>query len=643
MQLVENQMCLQFRLKAILLKPLMNQKLLSSNIIRNCGEILAPLFILLCHLNKPTIQRSLEQATLREVGCHSGELNDMIRCEPFPPIEKSTPIDMKSPLLPVGSSRNSERNGMIRCEPFPPIEKSTPIDMKSPLLPVGSSRNSELQYEHGDIFSRKRIKLLQLAAGVLSLEIDELYSKGSDLVSELLQRLGIERNANNSLAFSRSMGVKLNINSQLHSSPDLDFHSEELLQTQRSNLMASSGRHHVEESFPELWCKEADKPNLSSLLCSEDLLSLSTWHAHEKGLEYEDRQFDYVRDCGRTTFDINSGTEFSFNKYGYFTLGNTLAKLDCLAHKNLPSCWHSPEHSLIPHNNSELGDIYHPNAIELAREQCNLQLLGWNDNMENAHELPIANDSTVNPAIAGPISLEDDYWRNFNRRVGAIALCSPVGRYILDKGHYPSEKSDNFPPILSCTQNYLSLTKDTVLSNNYDVNNLFPSLPCSSFISGVFQEKLHPSFDPILLSSGFDFQFRRKSLSSPDFYSKQDSPTHLNLQFHENKIRDITSFGRSGLMFDGCTEKSSNTELQSQFDAGILNTHNISPFGFNFSSNKDSVWPLLLDRSNWCEFEGEISSDQSDKDSVWPLLLDRSNWCEFEGEISSDQSENKYN
>ncbi|XP_058101376.1 uncharacterized protein LOC131245735 [Magnolia sinica] len=419
--------------------------------------------------------------------------------------------------------------------------------------------------------------------------------------------------------------MDLNINSTFLANPETFLSVEEVPHTTKKYLMPST-EDIREKGLPECWDAEEDTL-IHPLWDSLDANSHSTGCAHETSLPYNSSRYDSERDGGRmtslhternSTFGIDLGTEFSLNRSRCIMLEHMPSESDCLAHKIFPSSAYSPEQALVLRNISslrELDEIYGPKEPALSRERCPLQLLCWADSsLVNEPELSIASHRTgmnLNPMVA-------DHWRSFDSSLDAIAPCSPslfhkqnppnstlqkllldwrpssaIGRYILEEGGFPVEESDNFPLILSRTQNYLDLTEGCRLSGNYKERNR------NIFVSEASQEKCHTNLDAVLLPSNLDLEFRWKSLSATNFFSENNLVTCSHLQFHEKKKEDLSICMRTCNEFNGHQTHSHSTD-------DMFNICGLESFSCKLPLNQKRARRLLLDGPSWHNDEGDI-------------------------------------
>ena len=271
----------------------------------------------------------------------------------------------------------------------------------------------------------------------------------------------------------------------------------------------------------------------------------------------------------------------------------------------------------------EVDEFCDQNEQMLRREPHSL-LLDWDfGNMKDDTSITSPN-MELNMDSRLPISLVDDYWHSGDNSFDASGLFPSSllsytslahsysdsyhnydhGQHCLEERKCLIAKLHHFPLTLSHCPN---LTEDCTYDNSCKDGSIVCSPQdhhCSMSMS--FNEKLHLGLEALLLSSGFDSDFRQKHLLLAEYPGEHHSSAYQALQFPRRE-RICSHLVEDE--FTSWLENSNKKETLVHFPGDILNIRDWSSINLLMSLNKENACPLLLDKSSWAASEAEIDID----------------------------------
>ncbi|CAK9133445.1 unnamed protein product, partial [Ilex paraguariensis] len=377
-------------------------------------------------------------------------------------------------------------------------ENVTPINHNLfPSAHGGALKNAGNWSEKG-VFFAKRQKLRQGVSDTSLPEVDELCSKGLDLVSVLLSRLLPEGNENNYCRNPKSKQEDSDTTNQI----DNLYESDNLILV----------RHSQRECPHRIGWVDSDSP------------SASYGKIH---FPYEERNYDRDLD-GRRTSTLCKNRDSSF----------------CLSFGNYGS--HELSHPKVMNEFREL------NGAALERDPHTL-FLGWDFEKEkNERELSLAyHNREINLYSTLLASWDDDHQENLFDRLDASPPCSAslFSKYPMNFSSLPHLYSvrfprqefrsqhedqkhvfvemDQFPLTISCNPPYPKLVEDCNANNIFESKSIILSPQNHSlFPSNFYSEKYYPGLEAILLPSGMDIDFRWRCLSMTESPTNHHSSTY---------------------------------------------------------------------------------------------------------------------
>ncbi|KAK1260400.1 hypothetical protein QJS04_geneDACA002265 [Acorus gramineus] len=416
-------------------------------------------------------------------------------------------------------------------------------------LPREAPRNSELQYDFGDIFPQKRQKLLRSAAGALSVEVDKFTTEGFDLISEFLQRLGIESIAKpRGTRASRLGEMTLNNEPRSLTSPESDECFERVCKIQRRDRTETTYGYDMDKLPLKCWDEESENLIFSPL---DFFSSLSpTWLEHKTGSQSHRRR-DFLLDDGRirelhdpmqTTPLALHHVEITFDEYEQLTSEQMLIDLECPVDKSL-TCY------------SKKKPFLGMDSVSNCHVQSDdFKLLGWVDTqMENGTESLVASDSLKLNLCQSVLSppWEDGFDQGYDSRIG-VMLRSPDTVTSCDtpcKDLSLGIFSDCslcrkicYPEQLQLTQynaqDNMASTEFCGLNERYTDSDSMGSAWDISLTGKPFSDLFCQNLEALLMYSQGDNQSGLKCLST-DFFREQQLSTHLDIQHHIQRIESI--------------------------------------------------------------------------------------------------------
>ncbi|KAF9611070.1 hypothetical protein IFM89_026954 [Coptis chinensis] len=410
------------------------------------------------------------------------------------------------------------------------IEKVTPINTMVPLSP-GVSMNSGPERQQKGIFSVKRQNLVRLAAKTASLDINEICTKGYDLVSILLERLVPEGNV-----VAEISDARFNIESQLRVSPEPDMHFDEVPKTLSRNAISDFDGKNFRNSLLEPWSSKSRECILQQEV-DVDLGSLLTWHPNKIHLAYERRQSEdvgsegalSVHPEGDSAFVLHPNEEFSFDRDRYAALDYTPmpSRLLCSTRKNFLFNCESPDTFFGVSSKSsfkELDGLCCPKELTsdndrgakfldwdtniMEYDQNFSSTCGWAPNFSPTWSTPSENNlqtrNCIFNATTPPFAQSIRQYSDFTRKdtCSGSYLIDPFGRQAPEDEEYQVQEPDHFPLALCHSPKYLCLEEQCRLGRTMEETSIFRSpLSKNRFMSMIFSEKYTPALGTLLQSS----------------------------------------------------------------------------------------------------------------------------------------------
>ncbi|KAK9281449.1 hypothetical protein L1049_004351 [Liquidambar formosana] len=349
------------------------------------------------------LQKEGSQVEKFESSDRTGEMTNMVR-HSFKNLKSSVLVENVTPITvdlfpsPLSSSsKNSGMNNMVKhniknhMSPLL-IEKAKPINFDPYSSPLGGpAKNTGSRYWHEEVFSTRRQRLRQWIAET-SPGIDELCSKGYDLVSILLGRLFPESNENDCCRDPKFKQAEVDIETQLIALPESDADIKEHHWTTTSSFMEPEHIPCMDDGSLACWSNSNREIRLSKWEC--EVCDSPTSHANETNLQYKRREFDWDLAGGRTA-RLCTERDSVFENY----------------------------RSLASNQLRELDDFHGPNESSLGRQPHTL-LLGWNsDKMKDEQGLSITSHNTelsLYPTL--PTSWREDQCQSLDNRFDASEL-----------------------------------------------------------------------------------------------------------------------------------------------------------------------------------------------------------------------------
>ncbi|KAF9611071.1 hypothetical protein IFM89_026955 [Coptis chinensis] len=411
------------------------------------------------------------------------------------------------------------------------IEKVTPINTMVPLSP-GVSMNSGPERQQKDIFSVKRQNLVRLAAKTASLDMNEICTKGYDLVSILLERL-VPAEGN---VVAETSDARFNIESQLRVSPEPDMHFDEVPKTLSRNAISDFDGKNFRNSLLEPWSSKSRECILQQEV-GVDLGSLLSWHPNKIHLDYERRQPEDVGSEGAlsvhpeedSAFVLHPNEEFSFDRDRYAALDYTPmpSRLLCSTRKNFLFNCESPDTLFGVSSKSsfeELDGLCCPNELTsdndrgakflgwdtniMEYDQNFSSTCGWAPNFSPTWSTPSENNlqtrNCIFNATTPPFAHSIRQCSDFTTRgtCSGSYLIDPFGRQASEDEEYQVQEPDHFPLALCHSPKYLCLEEQCRLGRTMEETSIFRSpLSKNRFMSMIFSEKYTPALGTLLQSS----------------------------------------------------------------------------------------------------------------------------------------------
>ncbi|KAK1308775.1 hypothetical protein QJS10_CPA09g01926 [Acorus calamus] len=371
-----------------------------------------------------------------------------------------------------------------------------------------------------------------------------------DLISEFLQRLGIESNAKpRGTCTSRLGEMTLNSEPRSLTSPKSDECFERVRKIQRRDPTETTYGYDMDKLPLKCWDEESENLILSPLDFFSSL-SPPTWLEHKTGSQLH-RRCDFLLDDGRirelhdprqTTPLALHRVEITFDEYEQLASEQMPIDLECPVDKSL-TCYSKKK----PFLDMDSVSNYHIQSDDF-------KLLGWVDTqMENGTELFVASDSLKLNLCQSVLSppREDGFDRGYDSRIG-VMLCSPDTAISCDtpckdlslgifsdcslcrKISYPEQ----LPLTQYNAQDNMASTEFCGLDERYTNSDSMGSAWDISLTGKPFSDVFCQNLEALLMYSQGDNQSGLKRLST-DFFREQQLSTHLDIQHHIQRIESI--------------------------------------------------------------------------------------------------------
>nr|KJB10999.1 hypothetical protein B456_001G235700 [Gossypium raimondii]KJB11000.1 hypothetical protein B456_001G235700 [Gossypium raimondii] len=293
-------------------------------------------------------------------------------------VEKVNSKDSRSPL-PVNNVT------LINFDSFP-----SPVDR--------AVNNSGSHADEAELFSRKREKLLQWAHNSFP-EIEELGSKGCDVISVLLSRLFPWSNEKNGYRSAESAPLESNTKAELFACPKSDIPPKKIYRLPERKIMEIQDTpSYLENATPSYWSDISRETAISDI----DSTTYNYHSALQKNLELPTCK---LREKNLTScIDNDSTFGFPFVRHGFF----------------LPFI-----------SSNEPDDLHDPNGSLPAKPH--LALLQWHPDVNERSLSATCPDTnwTLIPAVQSSWNHQQSL-NNWRESFGTLGLCSsPV------LGNYP--------------------------------------------------------------------------------------------------------------------------------------------------------------------------------------------------------------
>ncbi|XP_043707676.1 uncharacterized protein LOC122657005 isoform X2 [Telopea speciosissima] len=518
-------------------------------------------------------------------------------------------------------SRAVDHLAKYRCEEVRPLlaVRVTPTELRSSLC-LGealknqvtiSSKHLEPHNSHEEVFSKKRRKLCQWVAKASSLDVDEISSKGYDVVSVLLQRLVPQCNASERRMPPSSRYEVLSTRSQLIASSDSDMHFEELrwtptpsmhfteptfgkpLDDDTSECRSNKSGVVTSSQWDTLNSKTLSTRNSDKFDSQWDVLdsdSLSTRNADIVDLQYRNVQpyrasdenatvlHTKMKPCWFTDMDRDSLKRNGSLPQDQVPLPS---KLEYSSKNSFSSLWDSPNQSFGPSNNLSfpvLDEFHKKNDFALGIDHIT-QFLDRNDGdlcnsvvkASPIRTIVLRDDHEQSPSKYDAIGLDSLPFPAIHRSASMTSLLDfwseryhyqTIGRSF-EENDYSVAVKHHLPLTFSCYQSYLP--QGCRLLGNYRGNDVFNYLHTPrSFTNQVFSEKLCSNVGTLVLPSGLDSDFRWKNLLMNDSLGEYRSSICPNYKFNAKQTQDVSFPLLTEEQSKWSMDDSSENEMQSQ-------------------------------------------------------------------------------
>ncbi|XP_022728408.1 uncharacterized protein LOC111283972 [Durio zibethinus] len=516
------------------------------------------------------------------------------------PINNVTRINFDSFLPPVdGAANNSEvnlKNAFSTFESICSIEDWLEHDSNNKRL--GGSQSDQV-----DLFSRKRQKLRQWAHNSFP-EIEELFSKGYDLISMLLSRLLPWSNEKNTCGSAESAPMESNTNAELLACPKSDIPSEKLYRLPKRNNMEVEYMPYLENGTSCYWSDRSRETMLSNI-CSPTYKNHSTLQKNLELPSCELRRKNLIS-CieGESTFG------FPLVRHGSFPPFSSFKEPDDLHDSNGSLPGREPHLLLLEWDSVNINE----RSLSATCQNTNWTIIpavrsSWDHKqiLNNWCEL-----SDIHELCSSPV--QGNYPQDFCTLLPPNSTSygkHDFGRSILEEEEETVAELNHLPLTLSHSSKGLNLIADCdlygIACKGSETNDILRS-PGNHFgfmSRALGEENSTPGFGTHL---SFALDVEWKCLQSSDLRRERCLSTYNDLQFLEKEI--IYSNFLSEDEFESSSVGSSCRSLMSSED--MVDIHDWQSFYFQISRNKDKAYPLLLDKSSWedCTEETYDSDNQ---------------------------------
>ncbi|XP_057964557.1 uncharacterized protein LOC131155441 [Malania oleifera] len=541
------------------------------------------------HTEDPQLEK-FKRNSMRGRSCHS--------------YEKDTQLEKFKSRNSMGDISNMVHESCKSLKTSSLVKNVTPVNIHSFFSPLpigGPLENMGSQYQEENSFSLKREKLRQWAADASFPDIDELCSKGCDLVSTLLSRIlpsGREKNHHSGPMLKQ---VDINAKSKSFPFPEPDIYLKDVHWRHTRNLMESNFVEYLDNG-PSVWgCngpRDLVLPNWDIVGSDCPITSCAYKNYHLYGYGESDCNLD--RKIASLCPKSSSAFDFPFKSFG------TSSHL------------------------KQLDEFHNPNESSLQRESPSL-LLDWDFDKKDEDNFSITSlDREMNMCVTAPLSWDNDHRQSLGNTPSTSWLSPSTflsnlcpgftpkpdltfasycdhdfERHVRKDEKYLLAKLDALPSTSSYNlNNYLNLEEHGNFDNTHKGSSIFVAQSNHCFMSKDFNEKQHLLLDAILLSSRFDFDFGSKCVGVADSFREHDSYTYRA----PNPWEEPTCLHITKDEYECCPGSTCTTETINHFTSDIFDIHHQSSICFQVTLERENAYPTLLDKSSWAP-DGEIQYD----------------------------------
>ncbi|KAG4193151.1 hypothetical protein ERO13_A07G202550v2 [Gossypium hirsutum] len=333
---------------------------------------------------------------------------------------KGTKITINRPL-PAGKASSKELGSRFSVEKVNSKDSRSPLPVNNVTLinfdsfpsPVDRAVNNSGSYaDEAELFSRKREKLLQWAHNSFP-EIEELGSKGCDVISVLLSRLFPSSNEKNGYRSAESAPLESNTKAELFTCPKSDIPSKKIYRLPERKIMEIQDTPSYLENATSSYWSDISRETMTSDI---DSTTYNYHSALQKTLELPTCK---LREKNLTScIDNDSTFGFPFVRHGSF--------LPFIS-SNEPDDLHDPNGSL------PAREAFFPLLEWDSLNEPHLALLQWHPDVNERSLSATCPDTnwTLIPAAQSSWNHQQSL-NNWRESFGTLGLCSsPV------LGNYP--------------------------------------------------------------------------------------------------------------------------------------------------------------------------------------------------------------
>ncbi|XVF81107.1 hypothetical protein PTKIN_Ptkin15bG0130000 [Pterospermum kingtungense] len=495
------------------------------------------------------------------------------------PIKNVTQINFDSFLSPDDRAANNSdlKNNFSALESI--CRKEDWLEDDSDKKRPGGSQSNQ-----GELFSRKRQKLLQLAHNSFP-EIEKLCANGYDLISMLLSRLLPWSNEKNSCRSAEYAPVESNTKTDLLTCPKSDIPSKKPYRLPKRDIMEVEYMPCLENGTSSYWSDRSRETMLYSI-CSGNYENHSTL---QKNLELTSCE---LRGKNLTScIEGESTLGFPFVRHGSFPPFSSSKEPDDLHDTNGTMTGREPHLLLLEWDSVNVNE----RSLSVTCQNTNWEIIpAWQSSWDHQPSLNNWCESFGTREFFSS-SVEENYPQDF---CTLLLDKHEPGRSILEEEEEAVADLNHLPLTLSKSSKCLNLIADCDLyelaCQGSETGDILPSAGDHfGFMSKALREENStPDFGTHL---SFSLDGEWKCLQSSDLRRERYLSTYNDLQFLEKGI--IYSNFLSEDQLESCPGGSSCRSLMSSED--MLDIHDPQSFYFQISRGKDKAYPLLLDKSSW--------------------------------------------